>query len=130
MSIQDAFYEICEEAEEALQGYYVVLRRRSQQYGGPEEGGWWYTDFLVEAYQKVDSLALAEETQARVLALAKDLSAQERRKYGDYCLRQMEIADRTGCEVSDDGDNGPDELFVVIETNVPKHERQPRTGYC
>lgn len=42
MSLENAFYEVCDQAKEP-EGAYVSLYSRGQVYGGPEEGGWWRT---------------------------------------------------------------------------------------
>ena len=128
--VQDAFFEICQEAEER-QVYYVALMRVVHTYGGPEEGGWYYTDRYVEAVHKCVTRLMADLLRDKIEELAKTFQEEENKGYGDYCLRVMDKADALGCDVGDFGeDGGPDEFFVTVTESHPKDYIQPRTGYC
>ena len=88
-NINEAFFSVCADAV-AAEGSYVTLYCNTPYYGGPEEGGWWGSDTSVIAYYKCDSEAHAEAVQAKVEALAKELSTDAKRSFGVACKSQCE----------------------------------------
>ena len=95
--IQEAFGLCIENAKEP-EACYVCLVSEYQAYGGPEEGGWWQTISNLEQYAEFPDRVLAEEARDRVEALARELTAQERASYGDYCVRSLEWLDARGLD--------------------------------
>ena len=114
-NINEAFFAVCADAVPAS-GSYVCLYCTTPYYGGPEEGGWWGADTKLIAYYKCDSEAHAEAVQAKVEALAKELSADSLRSFGQGCKAQCEWLEARGL----DSDflpevDGEEKYFVSVE---------------
>jgi hypothetical protein len=97
MSINEAFFTVCDNAEPASE-CYVSLYLNTPYYGGPEEGGWWGSDCSLVAFRKFDTEQAADAALERVKELAKELNEQAKREFGEHCLRQMEWLDARGLD--------------------------------
>jgi hypothetical protein len=97
MSIEQAFYSICEKAKKTGK-HYLVLWIDCPYYGGPEEGGWWGSDTMPVAYQEFDTMQEAENAMDDVLDLATKLTDEARSEYGDGCLKSMQWLDERGLD--------------------------------
>lgn len=118
--LQNAYVQICQEAEKA--GHvYVSLYRVDRCYGGPEEGGWWYNHYSLESYQFCNSRQQAEKIKEKIEEKVKELNSQEIKDHGEQCLRELEYCESHGIDDSNSvfGEvNGPTEYYVVIEENL------------
>ena len=103
MSIQDAFFQVCNEAQPASP-CYVSLYVNTPFYGGPEEGGWWGHDSHLLAYEKCQSEEEASAKREKVLALAEELNREALREYGEYCQRTMDWLENAG-QIETDSQN-------------------------
>lgn len=121
--IHRAFKEICEEAQEP-EDWYLCLIERRPFYGGPEEGGWWGEDNIVSSFQKYPSKELAEKARKHVEKLAEHLSAEAKKDYGEFCLREMEWLDERGLD-SDyfQEPDGATEYYVEVTEGIPTDSR-------
>ncbi|MDE1971010.1 MAG: hypothetical protein KGI50_05565 [Patescibacteria group bacterium] len=118
--IKCAFDALMEDAIKA-DVWYVCLYEDIPFYGGPEEGGWWGTDRDVVAYQVFPSEELANEARDKVLKLAKELSEDSRRQYGDYCLETMEWLNARGLDADFFPEpDGESKFCVVVSQEAPK----------
>lgn len=118
--LQEAFNQVCSEAEQP-KVVYVVLMERCPFYGGPQEGGWWGRDNIVRAFQRFETEEAARAAEKAVEAMARELSAQARREYGDYCLRTMEWLDARGLDADYLPEpDGESEFYVWITGEYPE----------
>ena len=125
MSIQDAFNQVCKNAKQA-QGFYVCLMQKTQRYGGPEEGGWWTNDRIVVAYQYFTTEEQASAAKEQVEKLAEEMTQDEKRLYGEHCLRQMEFLDARGLDADYLPENdGPEEFYVTVSEGIPEPSYGP-----
>ena len=116
--LTEAFFAVCDEAQPA-KGSYVSLYRSDPYYGGPEEGGWWGEDTTLVAYQHYPAEIAAEAALEQVKLLADEQNKQERKAYGEHCLRQTEWLEARGLD--DDFLPEPDgetNFFAVVEENL------------
>ena len=97
MSKKEAFFSVCDDARPA-ESHYLSLYVSVPYYGGPEEGGWWGSDDRLVAYKHFYTPEALEAARAKVAALASDLNQQERRDFGDQCLREMAWLDARGLD--------------------------------
>jgi len=124
MSIKEAFFTVCNEAQPA-EGAYVSLYIRTPYYGGPEEGGWWGSDTDIVAYHHYPTIEQAEQAQDRVIALAAELNENAKREFGDQCLREMEWLEARGLDADYLPEvDGEVSYFVEIEAEVGIHRRR------
>jgi len=115
MSIKQAFFSECQEARPA-QRIYVSLYVQIPYYGGPEEGGWWGEDVALVASQHVNTQEHADAVVDRIKVLAEKLSDDERRKFGDRCLAEMEWLDARGLDADYLPEvDGESRYFVITE---------------
>ena len=116
MDIQQAFENICADAQAAAPRF-VSLYRSVQVYGGPEEGGWWYTVNALEASKRVPTVEAAEALRDAVEVEAARLSREGLKRHGDYCREIVESCDARGIDDYDSygSNDGPDMYFVTIE---------------
>jgi hypothetical protein len=115
MSIREAFYGVCRDAKPS-ESFYVSLYCRAPYYGGPEEGGWWGHDTILIAYQCFDNKVAADAALVAVEQLAKELSEQARKEFGEQCLREMEWLEARGLDADYLPEvDGEEEYFVVFE---------------
>jgi hypothetical protein len=118
--LQEAFEAVIKDAKIPEQ-WYVVLIEIVPFYGGPEEGGWWGCDTHVVAFKEYPTEELAQAAAEQVRKLAKELTDESYREYGDYCLRRMDWLEDRGL----DSDfllepNGPSEYSVLVTNEIPK----------
>lgn len=118
MSIKTAFLTVCEQAVPA-NGMYVSLYLRVPFYGGPEEGGWWGTDTELVAYYHYPSEELAEAALEKIQALADELNKEEKRAWGDRCVREMEWCDDRGVDYDFLPETDGDSEYVVMTEETP-----------
>lgn len=88
--------------------WYVVLMQKVPFYGGPEEGGWWGADHIVVKYKEFPSEELARKAADRVEDLAKELSAESQKQYGEYCLATWDDPSEP---------DGPTEYYITCTTS-------------
>ena len=97
MSLSEAFYEACENAQDP-EGFWVSLYQKSPYYGGPEEGGWWGEDIILVSYQYYPTKESAEAAINSVKKLAESETMRARAEYGDQCLRESEWLEERGLD--------------------------------
>lgn len=118
-----AFHKACQDAIQA-DDWFVSLVVDAPFYGGPEEGGWWGSDTILCAYQRYPSQELAEQAAGKVRELAKELSQQEQREFGQQCLNEMDWLEQRGLEADWLPEpDGPSTYDVVVSQSLP-HERR------
>ena len=120
--VRAAFDTICDEAQTAT-GCFVSLYVTVPFYGGPEEGGWWGHDTYVVASQEFIDMHAADGAKEKAEKLAKELSEESRKDFGNQCLREMAWLEARGLE-SDylpepDGDS---RYWVCTEDQRGSHE--------
>jgi hypothetical protein len=121
MSLLEAFHEACENAQDP-EGFWVSLYQRSPYYGGPEEGGWWGQDTVIVSYKYYPTKEAAEAAMRAVEKLAKSETQRALDEYGEQCQRESEWLDERGLDDNYLSEpDGPDEYFVVLETNPGSH---------
>lgn len=129
MSVKDAFLTVCDNAIPA-NGMYVSLYIRVPFYGGPEEGGWWGTDTELVAYYQYPSEELAEAALEKIQALAAELNKDEKKSWGERCLREMEWCDARGLDYDFLPETDGESTYVVMmETTVGSHARRGHRHY-
>ena len=97
MSIEEAFFAVCDDAEPA-QASYVSLYVDLPYYGGPEEGGWWGSDTELVAYRRCSNLIEAQAISERVQELAKQMSKDARDAFNRGCAAQVEWLEARGLD--------------------------------
>ena len=114
--IEEAYQQVCDDAEKA-EGCWVSLYCDAPFYGGPEEGGWWGNDTVLVESKHFASKAQAEAVKAKVEETAKLLTKDAMQAHGQLCASQLdscgwdgELAQSRYGEV-----DGPSEYFVIIE---------------
>ena len=118
--LKAAFDAVCDDAKKAG-CWYVALFEARPYYGGPEEGGWWGTDRILVAYRMYESEEAAENAKEAIEVMAADLTADERKRDGDLCLRQMDWLDDRGLDADFLPENdGPSEFFVAVTEGMPE----------
>jgi hypothetical protein len=121
--IQQAFEEVCKRAKPA-EGFYVTLMETCPFYAGPWEGGTWGEDHNIVAYQWFATKEQAEAAEAAVEKLARELSEEERKNYGDQCLREMEWLDARGLDADFLPEpDGPSKFYVMVSEGLPEESR-------
>jgi hypothetical protein len=127
---EQAFFETCDQAEEA-QDRFVSLYRNSRFYGGPEEGGWWGNDITLVATQRFPTEAQAEAAKARLEILRDKLNRGAQADHGDVCLDQLDACDWDGEEAQARyGEvDGPEEYYVAIEETPGSQEHRSSRYY-
>lgn len=124
--IQAAFEAVCKEAKPA-EGSYVVLMESIRRYLGPWEGGTWGNDEVIVAYHWFPTEEEAEAARKEVEKLARELSEESRKEFGERCLREMEWCEARGLDADylpePDGDS---EFFVVVSEGLPQEYHAPR----
>jgi hypothetical protein len=122
----EAFRRICTQAKPA-QGYFVSLMERVPYYGGPEEGGWWGEDFILHAYQHFATEEAALAAKVEVEQLAADLSEQERKAFGERCLRESAWLEARGLDDSFLPEpDGESEYYVLMSEGLPEESHGSR----
>ena len=117
MSIQEAFFSVCNNAVPAKR-VYVSLYVRTPYYGGPEEGGWWGHDDTLIAYHACDTEEQADVIRENVEKLAANLSKEARKGFIEGCAAQLEWLVTMGMEASDLPEvDGEESYFVTTEEN-------------
>jgi hypothetical protein len=116
--LNQAFHKICSEAKPA-RSFHVSLYARVPFYGGPEEGGWWGHDTLLQASQRFDSEEAAEAAKAAVEKFAEELNEQEKKDFGDQCLREMEWLDARGLDADFLPEPDGETTYYVTIENTP-----------
>jgi hypothetical protein len=125
-----AFHEVCDKAE-GRRTYYVSLYVEVPFYGGPEEGGWWGTDVALVASEEFRSKSQANLAKKQVERLAKQLSANAKREFGEQCCREMEWLDARNMDPEDLPEvDGEERYFVVVENTLGEHEKTDDRHYC
>jgi hypothetical protein len=95
---------------------------KAPYYGGPEEGGWSGEDHIVVAYQEYPSKELAEKEKEKIESLAEEFNQEERRGYGDHCLRTMEWLEQKGLDADFLPEpDGPSEYYVMVTNTIPQN---------
>jgi hypothetical protein len=118
--LQESFNQVCKQAIQP-KGYYVSLMENIPYYGGPEEGGWWGHDTRIVAYQRFPSLEQAEAAKSQVETLANELTIEDRKAYGDHCLRQTEWLEARGLDDSFLPEpDGESEFYVCVSDSLPE----------
>ena len=118
MSIEEAYREVCKEAEEA-EHCWVCLYCKAPFYGGPEEGGWWGCDVLLMESQRFACRAQAEAVKAKVEKVAEQLKEDAKVAHDRMCLAQLgDKWDGEEAQFRYGEVDGPSDYFVVIE-DVP-----------
>lgn len=95
--IHEAFFSICKEAKPATANY-VSLYASVPYYGGPEEGGWWGRDVRLIAYHCFDTTEQAMVAIDQINELVRQMNADEKRAFGEQCLREMEWLEARGLD--------------------------------
>jgi len=112
--LQAAFDAVCNEAV-TPESWYVSLVERVPYYGGPEEGGWWDCDTQVVAFQVFSTETEAIAAAEAVEKLAKEMSEEAKRAYGEQCLRETEWCEARGLDADWLGEvDGETEYSVVV----------------
>jgi hypothetical protein len=117
MSIQEAFFSICKDAQPA-ESIYVSLYVSVPYYGGPEEGGWWGSDTHLVAYKEFRTQEEADAAEEQIKAYAEKLNQEAKKAHGELCLAQMEWCDARGIDDYNSvfGEvDGEDSYYVVQE---------------
>ena len=129
MSLSEAFHEACENAQDP-EGFWVSLYQKSPYYGGPEEGGWWGEDIIIVSYKYYPTKESAEAAMNSVKKLAESETMRAKAEYGDQCLRESEWLEERGLDDNYLSEpDGPDEYFVVLETNPGSHSLRGQRCY-
>ena len=126
MSVSEAFFSLCREAQPA-EAAYVSLYRTDRWYGGPEEGGWWGSDDVLVAYHRVGSMAEAEAVQAEVRTLAEQLSRESKTAFQRQCAADVQWLEARGLDDSVLREVDGESSFWVAKEAVPgsfAHEGQ------
>lgn len=124
MSIEEAFFSVCDNAKPA-KSCYVSLYAQIPYYGGPEEGGWWGNDCKLIAYKCYSTQEAADAAKTKVEELAKRLSEESKRKFGETCQSQLEWCEAHNIDDSNSvfGEvDGETKYFVVQEDTPGKSE--------
>lgn len=119
--IQEAFHKVCEDAKQT-ENWYVCLMEKSPFYGGPEEGGWQGEDHLLHAYKEFPSEEIANRVKQEVEKLAKEMTEEARKQYGQHCLQQMEWLDARMLDADYLTEpDGPSEFYVMVTQEIPQN---------
>jgi hypothetical protein len=116
MSIEKAFYAVCENAKPA-RASYVSLYRREPFFGGPEEGGWWSHDDKLVAYHRCSNDVDAEAIEAEVDKLAERMTKEAQQSFNEACFAECLEAERRNVDVDDlyPEVDGPVRYWVATE---------------
>jgi len=126
MSIQEAFFEVCKDADPA-KSIYVSLYAKQPFYGGPEEGGWWGNDHKLIAYQQFPTQDAADAAEAKINELAKQYTDDARRGHGEQCRAELDWCEAKGIDDSNSvfGEvDGPAEYYVRQEETPGEAESE------
>lgn len=115
MFVQAAFDKVCQRSETA-NDRFVSLYEKTFEYGGPEEGGWWRRDVRLLKTMRFSSQAAADAAYRRIDALAKELSAESKRRWAEHCAREVEWCEERNLDADYLGEpDGDSHYFVLIE---------------
>lgn len=129
MRLQEAFEQVCAEAK-PREVWFVSLYVEEPFYGGPEEGGWWGNDTVLVASQEVNDEKEAEHLRDQVTAMAKGLTADARKVYGERCIRETDWLEARGLDDSFLPETeGPEEYRVVVERRRGENEKRGNRHY-
>ena len=121
--MQAAFDQVIADAL-VPEDWYVTLVESVPFYGGPEEGGWWGEDTFIVKYKKFPSHELAEQAANAVRKLAKEMTHQAQREYGQYCLNTMEMLDARGLDADYLPEpDGPTKYYVTVTQEIVQESR-------
>lgn len=122
MLTPDMFLEVCDQAKPA-DPCYCSLYVNVPYYGGPEEGGWWGVSTHLLASQGFPCEEDANQAMDRVKELVEAGNRDERRKFGEQCLREMEWLEARGLD-SDffPEPDGESRYWVCVEEKRGEHE--------
>jgi hypothetical protein len=121
MSFELAFEQVLGEVAKPTGHFYVVLWQDSPYYGGPEEGGWWGTDRIPLQYASFATEEAAEKAKSKIDMLAQEMSADAKRRHGQYCLEQCEWLEARGLDDSYlREDDGEDSYSVSVQNTLPE----------
>lgn len=116
MSIQEAFFEVCQDAEPA-ESIYVSLYVKRPFYGGPEEGGWWGSDHELVAYHQFPTQEAADAAEVKINELAKKYTEDAKRGYGEQCRAELNWCEARGIDNSNS-------VFGEVDGNAEYYVRQ------
>jgi len=118
---QQAFYQVCDEAEPVVSAY-VSLYCSSPFYGGAEEGGWWGTDVHLVSTFHCMTMEKADAVLEKVKILAAELNEQAKQSFYTQCLAELDAADRRGIDYDSLREvDGKETYFVVTEEIQGEH---------
>lgn len=131
MNLDEAFWQVCADAEVPKRAY-VSLYRVDSWYGGPEEGGWWGETVTLAGFMLCNTEQEARDRATAVEAHAEQLTREAREAYGRLCLQQCETAWDRGVEPDDlYGEvDGPETYYVTVEDRAGSQTFQTPRGYC
>lgn len=118
MDLREIFHAVCENAQQS-EGKYLCLMARVPYYGGPEEGGWWGEDHIVESYQFCENQVILDKILTEINELVRKENEETKTAYNRFCSDEWERDDSDGPD-SLAVLNGPSELFIEIQDNVPQ----------
>ena len=115
MSIREAFFGVCKDAEPA-KARFVSLYVEVPFYGGPEEGGWWGRDVELVASQRCVTDDEAEALRRAVVTMSHQLNDEARQRFTRQCAYECDWLEARGL----DSDflpevDGEESYFVAVE---------------
>lgn len=131
MNMEDAFWQVCADAE-VPERPCVSLYKISRWYGGPEEGGWWGTTVALVSYLRCTTRDEAQDRANAVQDFARKATEEARKANANMCLSQCEAAWARGMDPDEMYPGEPDDAdeFVVYVENVPgEHQYQSSKFY-
>lgn len=131
MNLDEAFWELCAEAEVPKRAY-VSLYRVYSWYGGPQEGGWWGQTIILEGTMLCRTEQEAHDRAEAVEKYAYEKTQEANKAWSKQCLKECENAWDRGMEPEDlyDEVDGPDEWFVCVEEVAGSQSRESSRQYC
>lgn len=119
--LESAFNALIEDAIEP-ESWYVCLMENRSRYLGPYEGGTWVDDSFLVKYKEFPSEELANKAAEKIRELAEELSAEESRSYGEYCVRTMEWLEARGLDADFLPEpDGPTKYYVCVTDTIPEN---------
>jgi hypothetical protein len=120
MSVEHAFDEVCQDAK-ATGKWYVTLWCDSPYYGGPEEGGWWGSDSVPVKYKVFHTEEAAEAAREAITKLAKKMTQEASRSFGQRCLDEMTWCEARGLDADYLPEvDGSDNYYVSVSDSPPE----------
>ena len=120
---KQAFEIVCPDSKER-ESWYVTLIEEVPYYGGPEEGGWWGSDTYIVAYKEFPTYEQAKASYDKTMELAKELSENARREYGEYCKNSMEWPEARGLDADFLPEpDGETTYHVTLSEELPEEHR-------